>query len=309
MFGPELVEAFREFKSIWDPEWKMNPGKVVDPYRITENLRLGTDYRPPQVDAHFAYPDDGGSFAHATTRCVGIGKCRRLEPKDGVMCPSFMVTREEKHTTRGRARILWEMLNGEELELWRSEEVLDALDLCLSCKGCTNDCPVSVDMPTLKAEFLAHHYAGRVRPRHADAFGNHLTMPGGHVCCGRPLYDYGFLRLARRYLERTLDTLRDEIRAGVPVVGIEPSCMAVFKDELPKLLPDDEDGRRLCKQSFHFAEFLQEHAEGWEPPQLHRSAILHGHCHHRATGGVEGEQKLLERMGVQVEKLETTCCG
>src|SRR5439155_25318485 len=171
MFGYELVEAFREFKSIWDPEWKMNPGKVVDAYRITENLRLGTDFHPAQVDAHFAYPDDGGSFAHATTRCVGIGKCRRIEPAGGVMCPSYQVTLEGKHTTRGRARILWEMLNGDELELWRSDEVYDALDLCLSCKGCTNDCPVNVDMPTLKAEFLSHYYEGKLRPRPAYAFG------------------------------------------------------------------------------------------------------------------------------------------
>jgi len=400
MFGDELIEGFREFKSIWDPDWKMNPGKVVDPYPITENLRLGTSYRPPRVKTHFSFPQDGGSFAHATTRCVGIGKCRRTD--GGVMCPSFQVLREEKHSTRGRARILWEMLNGGELELWRDQEVFESLDLCLACKGCTNDCPVSVDLPTLKAEFLSHYYSRRVRPRHAFAFGlidqasrlasrmpeavnfltqtpglasmakwaagmaperefptfapltlrdwfqargkrnpggpkvilwpdtfnNYLhadvgvaavealeaagfrvTMPRGHLCCGRPLYDYGMLRLARRYLERVLGSLRDEIRAGTPIVGIEPSCLAVFKDELPKLLPDDEDGRRLCKQSFHFAEFLQEHAEGWEPPQLHRSAILHGHCHHRATGGVDGEQKLLERMGVQVEKLETTCCG
>src|SRR5438132_147228 len=169
MFGPELIDAFREFKSIWDPDWKMNPGKVVDPYGITDNLRLGPDYAPPRLKTHFAYPDDRGSFEHAALRCVGIGKCRHAD--GGVMCPSYMVTREEKHTTRGRARMLWEMVNGEDLELWRSPEVLEALDLCLSCKGCTHDCPVSVDMPTLKAEFLAHHYRGRLRPRHAYAFG------------------------------------------------------------------------------------------------------------------------------------------
>ena len=171
MFGPELIDAFREFKSIWDPQWKMNPGKVVDPNPITSNLRLGTDYRPPQVETHFAFPDDHGSFAHATTRCVGIGKCRRTDPGGDVMCPSYQVTLEEKHTTRGRARILWEMLNGGELDLWRSREVYEALDLCLSCKGCTHDCPVSVDMPTLKAEFLSHHYKRRLRPRAAYAFG------------------------------------------------------------------------------------------------------------------------------------------
>ena len=122
MFGEELVQAFREFKSIWDPEWKMNPGKVVDPYGITDNLRLGTDYRPPELKTHFQYPDDQGSFAHAALRCVGVGKCRREE--GGTMCPSYMVTREEKHSTRGRARLLFEMLQGDPLkDGWRSDAV------------------------------------------------------------------------------------------------------------------------------------------------------------------------------------------
>ena len=113
MFGEEIVQAFREFKAIWDPEWKMNPGKVVDPYGITDNLRLGTNYNPPQLETHFQFPDDHGSFAHAALRCVGVGKCRREE--GGTMCPSYMVTREEEHSTRGRARLLFEMLHGDPL--------------------------------------------------------------------------------------------------------------------------------------------------------------------------------------------------
>jgi FAD/FMN-containing dehydrogenase/Fe-S oxidoreductase len=399
MFGDELVEAFREFKSIWDPDWKMNPGKVVDPYRITENLRLGTGYRPPQPKTHFGYPNDGGSFAHATVRCVGIGMCRR--EGGGVMCPSYMVTKEEKHSTRGRARLLFEMLEGSPLDGgWGEDEVLDALDLCLSCKGCTNDCPVSVDIPTLKAEFLSHHYARRLRPRHAYAFGlidkaarvgskmpalvnffggtkpfssllkraigmapqreiprfapvtfqrwfeqrggpratgtkvilwpdtftNHfhpdigvaavealedagyrVELPSGHVCCGRPLYDYGMLTMARRYLHRVLDLLREDIRVGVPVIGLEPSCLAVFRDELVNMLPHDEDAKRLASQSFHFAEFLDK--EGYEPPPLPRKALLHGHCHHKATGGIGGEQKLLDAMGMEVDAPDSGCCG
>jgi FAD/FMN-containing dehydrogenase/Fe-S oxidoreductase len=400
MFGDELVGAFREFKSIWDPAWKMNPGKVVDPYPIASNLRLGPDYAPPRPKTHFAYPRDGGSFAHATTRCVGIGNCRRTD--GGVMCPSYMVTREEKHATRGRARLLWEMLNGGELERWRSREVYEALDLCLSCKGCTNDCPVNVDMPTLKAEYLSRHYEGRLRPRPAYAFGLvdqasrvasrapglanvltgtppfdriaklvagihpnrripafaprtlkdwfakrpsrnggghrvivwadtftnhfepevgiavvealeeagfHVSIPDGHLCCGRPLYDYGMLDLAERYLRRIFDRLRDDIRAGVPVVGIEPSCVAVFKDELVNLWPNDEDAKRLSRQTFHFSEFLANEAKGWRPPQLHGRAILHGHCHHKATGGTAPERDLLERVGLEVEELEAGCCG
>ena len=397
MFGPELIDAFREFKSIWDPDWKMNPGKVVDAYPLDSNIRLGPDtFNPPQVKTHFAFLGDSGSFAHATTRCVGVGKCRRTD--GGVMCPSFMVTREEKHTTRGRAHILWEMLNGEELELWRSDEVKEALDLCLSCKGCTNDCPVNVDMPTLKAEFLSHHYDRRLRPRAAYAFGLidqvarvasrlpsltnavtktpmfklaagihperhvpefarvtlkqwfadrplrngggrrvilwadtftnylepevgvaavealedagfHVVVPQDHLCCGRPLYDYGMLDLAERYLRNVISSLRAEIRAGTPIVGIEPSCVAVFRDELTKLWPMDQNARRLARQTFHFGEFLGADAADWEPPRLHRKALLHGHCHQKATGGTAPDKQLLERMGLEVEELDAGCCG
>src|ERR671938_616087 len=172
-YGEELLDAMREFKRIWDPDWKMNPGKVVDPYRLDEHLKLGTQYNPWRPPVRFAYQEDKGDFAHAALRCVGIGKCR-VPDASTVMCPSYMVTREEKHSTRGRARMLFEMLEGEVItDGWQSEEVYDALDLCLACKGCTSDCPVNVDMPTYKAEFLHHHYKSlkRWRPRYAYAFG------------------------------------------------------------------------------------------------------------------------------------------
>ncbi len=160
MFGPELVQAFREFKAIWDPDWKMNPGKVVEPYRVDENLRLGAGYRPWEPATHFQFPADNGSLAHATLRCVGVGKCRNYE--GGVMCPSFRVTREEEHSTRGRAHLLWEMTKRDVIkDGWRDENVKDSLDLCLSCKGCKSDCPVGVDVATYKAEFLSHHYENR----------------------------------------------------------------------------------------------------------------------------------------------------
>jgi FAD/FMN-containing dehydrogenase/Fe-S oxidoreductase len=401
MFGERLVGAFREFKRIWDPDWKMNPGKVVDAYRLDENLKLGTGYNPPRTDTAFGYPDDGGDFAHATVRCVGVGKCR-IPTGAGVMCPSYIVTQEEQHTTRGRARLLYEMLQGEVVEDgWRSDEVFDALDLCLSCKGCTNDCPVNVDMPTYKAEFLHHYYEGRLRPRHAYAFGlidraarigslvpeltnlatgtpllsrlaklaagiaperqiprfapltlrawylqrggprveggrrvilwadtftNHfhpaagvaavealeaagyrVELPTAALCCGRPLYDYGFLDRARSYLEQVLDHLRPEIRAGIPLVGLEPSCLATFKDELPKLMPHDDDARRLAHQARHFGEFLED--EQVELPRLDRTALVWGHCHHKATGGMDAEHAALRRMGVDVRPLEGGCCG
>ena len=171
MFGPELVQAFREFKAIWDPHNKMNPKKVVDPFPIDENLRLGADFAPWQPETHFKFPEDEGRFWHATMRCVGVGKCRRKE--EGVMCPSYMVTLEEKHSTRGRAHMLFEMLQGEELKSgWQDESVKEALDLCLSCKGCKGECPVNVDMATYKAEFMSHYYEEHKRPITAFAFGH-----------------------------------------------------------------------------------------------------------------------------------------
>jgi FAD/FMN-containing dehydrogenase/Fe-S oxidoreductase len=402
-YGPELVQAFREFKRIWDPEGKMNPGKVIDPFPPDANLKLGPDYNPPRPPVRFAYEQDGGDFAHAMLRCVGVGKCRVSGDVDQVMCPSYQVTREEEHSTRGRARILWEMLRGEVItDGWQSREVYDALDLCLACKGCTNDCPVNVDMPTYKAEFLHHHYKSlrRWRPRHAYAFGlidqasrlasllpgavnlitqtpglarlaklaagmdrrreipafapvtlqqwfrrrgrvnpdgrrvilfpdtfnNHfhtdvgvacvealeaagwqVVMPEGHICCGRPLYDYGFLDLAERYLHHVLDTFRDDIRAGTPIVGMEPSCLAVFKDELTGLLPHDDDAARLRRNAYHFSEFLERFEI--EVPRLDRRALLWGHCHHKATGGMDAEQQVLERMGLEVEEANGGCCG
>ncbi|SFE83546.1 FAD-binding and (Fe-S)-binding domain-containing protein [Blastococcus tunisiensis] len=403
MYGPRLMQAMREFKLIWDPDWKMNPGKVVEPYRLDENLKLGTDYNPWRPEVRFAYARDGGDFAHATLRCVGVGKCRDPEPAQ-TMCPSYQVTREEKHTTRGRARLLFEMLRGEVItDGWQSREVAEALDLCLACKGCTNDCPVDVDMPTYKAEFRHHHYKSlrRWRGRHAyalglidqasrlasrvpeladlvtqtpglrrlaqvaagldrrrplprfapltlqrwfaerggtanphgprvvlwpDTFTNRLrtdvgvacvealesagwqvVMPQGHVCCGRPLYDYGFLDLAERYLHRTLDVLREEVRAGTPVVGMEPSCLAVFTDELVNLLPHDDDARRLAGNAHHFADFLDGHDV--DLPRLEGTALMWGHCHHRATGGMDPEQRVLERMGLTVEPVSGGCCG
>ena len=171
MFGPELVQAFREFKAIWDPQNKMNPGKVVDSFPIDENLRLGVDFNPWEPKTHFKFPEDEGHMWHATMRCVGVGKCRRKE--EGVMCPSYMVTLEEKHSTRGRAHLLFEMLQGEELkDGWQDEGVKEALDLCLSCKGCKGECPVNVDMATYKAEFMSHYYEKHKRRLSALAFGH-----------------------------------------------------------------------------------------------------------------------------------------
>jgi len=171
MFGPELMEAFQKFKAWWDPEWKMNPGKLVRPNKLDEDLRLGSNYQPWQPQTHFKFPQDNGSLAQATLRCVGVGKCRDYQ--GGVMCPSFRVTQEEEHSTRGRAHLLWEMTKGEVIrDKWRDPHVKSSLDLCLGCKGCKSDCPVGVDVATYKAEFLAHHYEGRLHPLNHYGFGN-----------------------------------------------------------------------------------------------------------------------------------------
>jgi FAD/FMN-containing dehydrogenase/Fe-S oxidoreductase len=403
MYSPEIIDAFREFKSIWDPDWKMNPGKVIDPYRVDQNLREGTDYNLPVVETHFHFPADHHSFADATDRCVGAGVCRRHESGDGVMCPSYMVTREEKHSTRGRARLLNEMMRGEVVKGgWRDEAVRESLDLCLSCKGCKHDCPVQVDMATYKAEFLSHYYERRLRPRYAyasgliywwaraashmpavanfftqtpglsnlaklaagysqkrhippfaprtfkewfarrevrnidgppvilwaDTFNNHFTpdtakaavavlehagyrvcVPAASLCCGRPLYDYGMLDTAKSLLRQTIDTLRGPIRDGIPIVGLEPSCMSVFREELPNLLYGDEDATRLHKQSFILSEFLQQKVKDYRPPRLARKALVHGHCHHKSVLHFEGEVDLLKKAGVDCDVPDSGCCG
>ncbi len=170
MFGPELIEAFGEFKSTWDPDNKMNPNKVVNAYLPTENLRLGADYKPNDPKTYFKFPDDDGSFAKAGLRCIGLGECRKQD--SGSMCPSYMVTLEEEHSTRGRAHMLFEVLQGEVLrDGWKDEHVKKALDLCLACKACKSECPTNVDVATYKAEFLAHYYEEKRRPLHAYAFG------------------------------------------------------------------------------------------------------------------------------------------
>ncbi|MFD3834646.1 FAD-binding and (Fe-S)-binding domain-containing protein [Streptomyces sp. NPDC058642] len=172
MYGPELVRLFERAKGVWDPDDLLNPGMLVRPAPLDSNLRFSVLPREP-VDVAFGYPADGGDFSAAVRRCVGVAKCRTTSaPGSSVMCPSFRATGEEEHSTRGRARLLHEMLAGELVtDGWRSEEVRDALDLCLSCKGCRSDCPVGVDMATYKAEFLHHHYGGRRRPAAHYAMG------------------------------------------------------------------------------------------------------------------------------------------
>ena len=399
MFGPELMAAFREFKSLWDPGNRMNPHKLVDAYLPTENLRLGAGYRPLQPATHFAFPDDGGSLAKATLRCIGIGECRKQE--QGTMCPSYMATLEEAHSTRGRAHMLFEMLRGDSLEgVWQNEHVKEALDLCLSCKACKAECPTNVDLATYRAEFLSHYYDTKRRPLHAYAFGMidrwsrlgsiaprfangisrvpginwllrtlldlspqrelprlagqtfrqwairrgvpptgdvmlwadtfnnyfhpetsraafdvltaagvRVATPHQHLCCGRPLYDFGLLDQAKAYLRHILDALGPHLDAGLPVVVLEPSCASVFRDELRGLFPAEPRADRLRRQTFLLSEFLEHHAPDYTPPALSRTVVLHGHCHHKALMKMTDEESLLRKMGVDLEVLDAGCCG
>jgi FAD/FMN-containing dehydrogenase/Fe-S oxidoreductase len=403
MYGPELMKAFQEFKALWDPDNRMNPGKMIDPvsvYDPADNLRLGAGYHAKKVDTWFQYPQDAGGFGETTLRCVGVGACRKQD--HGTMCPSYMATREEKHSTRGRARLLWEMLQGQVItDGWRNEEVKEALDLCLSCKACKTECPVNVDMATWKAEFLAHHYQDRTHPLHhylfgfmdqwarlaavapglanlpmripgvrglvkaiagvapqrtlpefagrsfrsqfrkrnasngapvmlwpdtwnnyfhpqvlgaahevLDSAGFQVQVPGQHICCGRPLYDFGFLDQARRYLENILERFGPQIDSGMPFVVLEPSCASVFRDELTNFFPSKERAVRLAKQTFLLSEFLARQAPGYHPPQLAgRRMVLHGHCHQKSLMGMQDEFSLLQATKAQVDMLDSGCCG
>jgi len=399
MFGPELMRAFGEFKRIWDPQGRMNPGKLVDANQPHADLRFGADYRPVLEATQFSFAADRGSFSRAVSRCVGVGACRKEDA--GAMCPSYMATREERYSTRGRAHLLWELLQGEALPGgWQNEEVKDALDWCLSCKACKSECPVSVDMATYKAEFLAQYYQGRPRPLMAQAFGridqwarrasrtpalaNRLsqsrTLGGGmrrlldvhperhipevhrayrrtmrtlpapagaprvllwadtfndyfhpatlfaaqrvltqagfavetprqHLCCGRPLYDFGMLDTARSYLRRVLAALEPTLAARIPVVVLEPSCASVFRDEMTNLLPHDARAATLRDRTFLLSEFLVKHAPAYRPPMRAGKLLVHGHCHHHAVMRMDDEMTLLRATGAEVELLDSGCCG
>ncbi|MEX2984621.1 FAD-binding and (Fe-S)-binding domain-containing protein [Streptomyces sp. C36] len=407
MYGTDVVRLFERFKDLWDPAGGLNPGMLVRPYRLDENLRFDVlPERPGAVDVEFGYPEDGGDFATAVRRCVGVAKCRDTSAAGtGVMCPSYRVTREERHSTRGRARLLHEMLAGEVVTGgWRAPEVRDALDLCLACKGCRHDCPVGVDMATYKAEFLHHHYARRVRPaahytmgwlpvwlrgaaalRAApalnalagvgplaalakraggiaperalvelarepftwwwqrrprtpgggdevvlwpDTFTTYLSPeagraavavledaglrvgvpPGRPVCCGLTWVSTGQLGRARAVMRRTLDTLAPALAAGRPVVGLEPSCTATLRTDLPELLSDDPRARRLAASVRTLAQALEEFAPHWRPPHIGLPVVGQTHCHQHAVLGDEAERRLRRRAGL-TGGLSGGCCG
>ncbi|MEQ8822058.1 MAG: FAD-linked oxidase C-terminal domain-containing protein [Sumerlaeia bacterium] len=402
LYGPRLMEAFRKFKTLWDPQGKMNPGKAVDAMPPNENLRLGTEFQPWEPDTYFDYAEDQGSFSRAATRCVGVGKCRRED--NAFMCPSYQVSRNEKDSTRGRARALFEMIHGGIIkDRWKSKAVKETLDLCLSCKGCLTDCPVNVDMATYKSEFLAHHY-GLIRPRahyamgfigtwsrlasiapgvanffgqtkpfstllqkiggittersvprfaketfrqrfrreHGGRFagpedgkrvlifpdiyndhffpgtlwaaknvlvrlGYRVELPKRRLPAVRPLIHFGMLNRAQRQLHAVIRDLKEEIRLGIPIVGLEPSTVSVYRDELVKLFPHDLDAKRLAKCSFLFTELLAN--DDVELPRPGGKALLHGHCHQKASLGMDSLHRLLDQLGIEATEPEPSCCG
>ncbi|MGE8165094.1 FAD-binding and (Fe-S)-binding domain-containing protein [Paraburkholderia sp. NPDC080076] len=404
MYGPELMQAMEQFKAIWDPANRLNPGKVVHAYRVDENLRMGPAYKPVTLQTRLTFASqEGDGFQREIERCIGMGKCRSLD--GGTMCPSYRATREEKYSTRGRAHLFWEMLQGDVIaDGWQSREVKEALDTCLACKGCKSDCPTHTDMASYKAEFLSHYYETNRRPRQAlfmgrigewapwaarlprltnfmtsapglssfgkwlagvaqtrelprfadatyrqiaqrspqtarevrgevkkvilwvDTFNDHFTpeiaqaaadvlkqlgwhvmLPKNRLCCGRPLYDFGLLERARELLTHILDDLADDIAAGVPLVGLEPGCLSVFKDELLKQLPGHPLAKKLSAQTFLFSDFVARQPFDW--PTLDADVIVHGHCHQKALFGMQGDTALLNKLGVKWKLLDTGCCG
>ncbi|MDQ2852817.1 MAG: (Fe-S)-binding protein, partial [Actinomycetota bacterium] len=405
MYSPEIIDLFGAAKQICDPDNLLNPGVLVDPAPLTADLRFPARKAPAPLA--FAWTSDGGDFSQAVHRCTGVGKCRADNTASGgVMCPSYLATREEKDSTRGRARVLQEMLNGSVVKGgWRSPEVHDALDLCLSCKGCASDCPTGIDMASYKAEVLHQSYKGRLRPvSHyvlgqlprwvragariprianvalrlgdrvplaksavgvdsrrsipaiaADPFrswarthdlapfdpvsstGNEVVLlvdtftdnfspavgaamvavlrdagytprlPTASGCCGLTWISTGQLDGARKQLERTVAGLLPAASAGVPIVGIEPSCTAVLRHDAAELVPT-ADARAVRDATVTLAELLAR-TPGWTPPSLAGVRVIaQPHCHHHAVMSWAADAALLADAGADVQRLGG-CCG
>ncbi|MDQ3157698.1 MAG: 4Fe-4S dicluster domain-containing protein, partial [Actinomycetota bacterium] len=401
MYSEEALSAFAGLKHIFDPANILNPGVLVDPDPVDAHLRVPAA-APFRRNLAFAYEHDGGDFNQAVHRCTGVGKCRAdTSHSGGVMCPSYLATKEEKDSTRGRARVLQEMLNGGHVTGgWRSPEVHEALDLCLSCKGCASDCPTGTDMATYKAEVLHQAYRRRLRPvshyslgwlprwarlvspiarlanallsiravrsialwsagvdarrdlptfahetfrqwfdrtstRRAgtgkpvlifvDTFTNYFSPHVGRaavavledagyapeltdeqVCCGLTWISTGQLTAAKRKLSTTVDALAPAARAGVPIVGLEPSCTGVLRSDALELVGGDR-ARKVAATTRTLAELLTETPQ-WKPQLDISDAVVQPHCHHHAVMGFETDRALLISAGVDATVLGG-CCG
>jgi FAD/FMN-containing dehydrogenase/Fe-S oxidoreductase len=437
LLGPELYGIYRDVKAIFDPEGRLNPGKIVDTPPMTENLRMGPDYATLPIVEQLDFSADGG-FARAAELCNGCGSCRKLD--SGTMCPTFMALRDERHTTRGRSNVLRSALSGDlgdPREALGSDEVKEVMELCISCKGCKTECPSGVDMGKLKTEWQAQYWethsmplrtrlfaylpriARRVRgplasaanatnrvgplrkvmdkvlgvaaerplppfaaepfvtwfqkaqkrgdlaPQSkslgrrvvlfADTFNNFqepeiskaaalfLARAGYEVvvhrdspCCGRTFLSKGLVSEAQVEALRTVDALNDYVEEGLPIVGLEPSCILTFTDEFLSLLPGEPRAERLAEQSMLFETFVaREAAAGyldhlrWKElpkpmtPYSQQSSgdgagplpsgvghvLLHGHCHQKALVGVSDTVSVLKLAGFTVEVVDSGCCG
>ncbi|MFG1993042.1 FAD-binding and (Fe-S)-binding domain-containing protein [Actinoplanes sp. NPDC048988] len=396
MYSPAAIDLFRRIKHTFDPDNLLNPGNLVDPDPVDANIRV-SQARPVTVPLALAYHADGGDFNQAVHRCTGVGKCRAdTTVLGGVMCPSYLATKNEKDSTRGRARVLQEMLDGDLAPDWRAEAVHDALDLCLSCKGCASDCPTGIDMAAYKSEVLHQSYKRRARPRShyslgwlprwsrlaskMPAFANVMTsLPGirglalyfagvdkrrsiptfaprtfrssfipkksgkpvvlfvdsftdhfspeiaeaavevlsdaGYApqvtsrkaCCGLTWISTGQLDAARRILGATVDELHKSVKQGIPVVGLEPSCTGVLRQDAVELV-DNDKARDVAAATRTVAELLAE-TDGYEPPSLDGVRVIaQPHCHHHAVMGWDADAKLLKKAGATVKRLGG-CCG
>ena len=408
VFGPRVYQAFRRLKAAFDPAGIMNPGKVVNAPAMTDNLRYGAGYRAAELPVVYPYQRHGG-FAGAVELCNGSGVCRK--ELVGTMCPSFMATKEEEHSTRGRANLLRALLDGRLPPERESEDrVLQALDLCLACKACKAECPSGVDMARLKSDFLHRYYRNRRRPladrlfgapdvlarwgsrlgplaRWADRRGWAASLlartigfdrrrslpklarrsfaswfrrteaacqpqsPRGKValfpdtftnyfeprigiaacrvlwalgyrvvlapvvCCGRPAISRGLLGRARRLARESVRALGGIAGEGTAIVGLEPSCLFSFRDEIPDLVPEEDRpaAQAIAKRAVLFDEFLGDHREelsrltGGRGEGSH--VLAHGHCHQKTFCGTGPLAGLLSTTGAQVTVADSGCCG
>jgi FAD/FMN-containing dehydrogenase/Fe-S oxidoreductase len=402
MYSPAVISLFEQVKGVLDPEDVLNPGVLVRPAPFDADVRVA-EVGPRRQQLALAYRHDAGDLTAAVHRCTGVGKCRAdLTAGGGVMCPSYPATREEKDSTRGRARVLQEMLApGGPVRDWRSPEVHAALDLCLSCKGCSRDCPTGVDMAAYKSEVLHQSYRRRLRPRPhyalgqlprwsdlaalaprltnavlgsrlggalakwgagvdqrrdlpafarrtfrqqwaprpvtaaddrpavalwVDSFTDHFApetataavavlesagyrveVPPADTCCALTWITTGQLDAAKRILRGTITTLAGYADAGMPIVGVEPSCTAVLRGEAGDLVPDPAT-ERVARATRTLAELLTD-TPGWEPPSLAGvEVVAQPHCHHHSVMGWSTDERLLRRAGATVTRVGG-CCG
>jgi FAD/FMN-containing dehydrogenase/Fe-S oxidoreductase len=411
IFGPELYQAMREFKRIFDPRLLMNPGKKVDAPSMTENLRLGPKYQPLEIRTHLDFSAEGG-FMRAVEMCNGAAVCRKL--KAGTMCPSYMATRDEQDTTRGRANALRNALAGNVFtpDEFTSKEVYEVMDLCLSCKACATECPSSVDMAKIKTEFLAHYQEkhgvswrtrfmgnihtiskisapvaplanlamrsplarpgmrslgihperklsafqrqtfikrwrerqkvavnARQRPTRGqivyfhdtfatynyphiamaavdllEAAGFEVIVEERRACCGRPMLSKGLVGEARKLARRNVQVLAPYAKAGVPIIGTEPSCILTLRDEYLDLLPNDADAEAVSQQAFMIDEYLAKLDKAgtlginWTA-QPGTEVLFHGHCHQKAMIGMGPSMAMLRAAGCRPVESGAGCCG